>query len=168
MKPMPRKNILDQKGRRGASSGFTLFAAIVITGVLLLIATGIVNLSYKQSLISNSGRESQLAFYAADSGMECALFWDAKNPGREESAFATSTTQLISCNKNTANPANEWTVGGASPSVITRITFLPQPYCAKVTITKNADGTTVIESLGYNTCDSANPRRVERAVRATY
>jgi Tfp pilus assembly protein PilX len=152
---------------KNTDKGFTLFVAMVITGALLLVATSIVNLAFKQSLISNSGRESQAAFYAADTGMECALFWDVKNPGGDQSAFSTTTTTLISCNKNGNNPLNEWTVGGASESVV-NLTFFPDPYCAEVTVTKNSNGTTIIESLGYNTCDSSNPRRVERAVRASY
>jgi Tfp pilus assembly protein PilX len=154
--------------KHSSQSGFTLFIAIAVTGTLLLVATGVVSLSYKQSLISNSGRESQVAFYAADAGMECALFWDVKNPGGSDSAFATSTGSTIYCNKDANNPGNEWVVGGSSQSAINSITFLPDPYCAKVTVTKNANGTTQVESLGYNTCDVSNPRRVERAVRATY
>lgn len=149
------------------NKGFTLFIAIIVTGTLLLIATGIVNLSVKQSLISNSGRESQLAFYAADTGMECALFWDVKSP-TGTSAFATSTSSTIFCNQDLNNSGNSWLVGGATVSTINRINFLPDPYCAIVTVTKNLDGTTLIESMGYNTCDPANARRVERAVRATY
>lgn len=148
--------------------GFTLFIAIIVMGTLLLISTGVINLAVKQAFITNSGRESQVAFYAADTGMECALYWDVKNPSGDQSAFATSTTSDITCNQDANNPGNQWTVGGASVSTIDSIEFLPDPYCAKVTVTKNNDGTTQIESLGYNTCDSSNPRRVERAVRATY
>ncbi len=140
--------------------------AVVITGTLLLIATSLVSLAAKQSLISNSGRESQLAFYAADTGMECALYWDANAPSGI-SAFATSTGTIISCNKDLQNTGNEWVVGGSSVSVIDTITFLPEPYCATVTVTKNGNET-LIEARGYNTCDPANPRRVERAVRADY
>jgi len=153
--------------RRKTNKGFTLFLAIIVMGTLLLISTGIVNLSFKQSLISNFGRESQAAFYAADTGMECALYWDVKNPSGQ-SAFATSSVSVIYCNKDSNNPANEWTVGGGLVSTIDKIGFLPEPYCAIVTVTKNSDGTTLIESLGYNTCDSTNPRRVERAIRATH
>lgn len=149
-------------------SGFTLFVALVVAGVLAIIVSGVINISSRQSVISNSGLESQLAFYAADSGMECALFWDVKNPSGSESAFATTTVQLISCNKNGANPANEWTVGGNSTTTIAAITFLPEPYCSKVVVVKKANGTTLIESFGYNTCDAASAKRVERAVRATY
>ena len=140
--------------------GFTLFIAIIITGTLLLISTGIVTLALKQSLVANSGKESQHAFYAADTGMECALYC--------YSAFSTTTSTLISCNKNGINDVNEWWVGGNAVSVINYITFLPDPYCAIVTVTKNVDGTTQIESKGYNTCDGSATRRVERAVRATY
>lgn len=150
--------------------GFTLFVAVVITGTLLLIATGVVNLALRHSLISASGRDSQLAFYAADTGMECALYWDVGAPSGI-SAFATSTpggAPTITCNQDAANSGNQWVVGGSSVSTFGTITFLPDPYCATVTVTKQAGGSTVIESRGYNTCAAGAPRRVERAVRATY
>lgn len=149
------------------NKGFTLFIAIVVMGTLLLITTGLVNLSVKQSFIANAGKESQIAFYAADTGMECAIYWDVKNPSGQ-SAFATTTGSTINCNRDSNNSGNQWVVGGSSVSTINRINFLPDPYCAIVTVTKNANGTTNIESKGYNTCDPANRRRVERAVRATY
>ena len=148
-------------------SGITIFIAIIVMGTLLLIATGVVNLAVRQSLISASGRESQHAFYAADTGIECALFWDVKNPAGI-SAFSTSTGSIIFCNKDANNSDNEWAVGGSYTSVINRINFAPDPFCAIVTVTKGIDGSTKIESKGYNTCDLSNPRRVERAVRVTY
>ncbi|MDO8565248.1 MAG: pilus assembly PilX N-terminal domain-containing protein [bacterium] len=147
--------------------GFTLFIAMIVTGTLLLISTAIVGLAVKQAFISASGRESQQAFYAADTGMECALYWDVKNP-TGISAFATSTGSTIFCNKDASNQSNQWVVGGSSVSTINRINFLPDPACAIVTVTKAVNGNTTIESLGYNSCDSGNPRRVERAVRASY
>jgi Tfp pilus assembly protein PilX len=147
--------------------GFTLFVGLIIASSLLLIATGVVNLALKQALISNSGKESQLAFYAADTGMECAIYWDIANPSGV-SAFSIETGTLdIECNKDGNNPNNHWTVGGSSVSTVGPITFLPEPYCAMVTITKDGE-ITRIESKGYNTCDLTNPRRVERAVRAQY
>lgn len=145
--------------------GFTLFIALVVTGTLLLIASGVVSLAVKQSLISVSGRDSQIAFYAADSGLECALYWDVKNPSGQ-SAFATTTGTMINCNRDANNGGNQWVVGGSSASSFT-INFAPENACAKVTVVKSNSSTT-IESLGYNTCNSTNPRRVERAVRATY
>ncbi len=147
--------------------GFALFLAVVMMGTLLLIAAGVVNLAYRQSLISFAGRESQTAFYAADTAMECALYWDVYNP-TGTTAFATSTGTDINCNYTPSNVANHWVVGGSSVSVMGPMSFYPDLYCATVTVTKNANGTTLIESKGYNTCSATNPRRVERAVRATY
>ena len=74
----------------------------------------------------------------------------------------------INCNYTPSNPSNHWTVGGGSVSTINTITFSPDPYCAKLVVTKNANNTTLVQAYGYNTCDTTNPRRVERAVQATY
>lgn len=145
------------------TKGFTLFIAIVVMGVLLLIATGVVNLATRQALISSSGQESQHAFYAADTGIECALFWDVKNASGA-SAFSTSTVSSINCNGTSAN------VGGSPVSTFS-FTLTPDPYCTTVTVTKAYVSNvlvTTIESKGYNTCAASNPRRVERAVRAIY
>ncbi|MEX0919323.1 MAG: PilX N-terminal domain-containing pilus assembly protein [Parcubacteria group bacterium] len=158
---------MNKKLNVNKNSGFTLFIAIVVMGTLLLVATGIVNLAVRQSHISVSGRESQIAFYAADSGMECALFWDVGSLSAS-SAFDTTSENTITCNQDALNPDNQWVVGGEATSVIDLITFNPASHCATVTVTKNPDGSTTIESRGYNTCDPDNARRVERAVRATY
>lgn len=145
--------------------GFTLFIAIIVMGTLLLIAAGIVSLATRQALISASGRESQHAFYAADTGIECALYWDVQNPAGF-SAFSTSTSSTINCNNSSA------VVGGSPVSTFSfNLTPDPDSYCVSVTVTKAYVSNvlkTTIESKGYNTCDSSNPRRVERAVRATY
>jgi len=151
------------------NKGITLLIAIVITASLLLISTGMVNLALRQAFLTSSSRESQFAFYAADTGIECALYWDVRNPNY--SAFATSTMSTIHCNEDVLNqnPTNPTPaiVGGESAPSFT-IKFLPDPYCAIVTVTKFDNGATQIESKGYNTCDSTNPNRVERAVKVTY
>jgi Tfp pilus assembly protein PilX len=147
--------------------GFTLFIALVITAVLLLISTGIVALAVRESFLTVASQDSQYAFYAADTGIECAIYWDVKNTSGF-SAFATSTASSIYCNQDANNPANQFTVGGSPEPTPFTMTFLPQSYCATVTVIKNNIGGTEIDSLGYNTCDDTNPRRVERAVKVTY
>jgi len=145
--------------------GFTLFIAIIATGTLLLIAAGMANLAVRQDVISTLSQNSQHAFYAADAGMECALYWDVKNPDYDWSAFSPSQpSQSITCNGESTD------VGGSQTSNF-EFTLLPDPYCVAVTVSKTNVGSTVvttIESKGYNTCDPLNPRRVERAVRATH
>jgi hypothetical protein len=150
------------------NKGFTLFIAIVVMGTLLLVASGIISLAFKESLISSSGKESQLAFYAADTGMECALYWDIRNPSGQ-SAFATSTGSTINCNKDANNPGNEWVVGGAQTSGF-QINFNPDKFCATVRVTKSMDSSnwTKIEAFGYNNCAGGARAVVQRAIKAEY
>ncbi len=148
--------------------GVTLFIAIIVTATLLLVSSGIISLAVKQSYLTNADRSSQDAFYAADTGGECALYWDLKNP--TQSAFATSTNANIVCN------GESFTVGGASGQSFFTLTFPPAKYCAEVEVTRrraNPNATppiksTLIQSYGYNDCDVTNPRRVQRAIQITY
>ena len=147
--------------QKKSGRGFTLLLAVLVSSLLLAIGLAISNITLKELLLSSSGRESQFAFYAADSGAECALFWDLKG-----GAFSTSTATAISCNGMSLGD-----VGGQGYDVASTFTldFAPDPYCAKVSVTKSANpDRTSIESRGYNTCDTTNPRRVERAIKVRY
>jgi Tfp pilus assembly protein PilX len=153
-------------------NGFTLFIAIVITATLLVVSMGIVSLAVREAQLSSAAKQSQFAFYAADTGIECALYWDVQNP-TGYSAFSTTTGSTIECNRDANNLSNSFVVGGSADSSGRglsdfQVTFLPDAYCANVTVVKGSDGSTEIESLGYNSCDTSNPRRVERAVRVSY
>lgn len=148
-------------------AGFTVLFAVLMSSLLLAIGISIFNIVRKEQILSSAGRESQFAFYAADSGVECALFWDL-----DDNAFATSSSKFIECNRDTLtdprNDGNRFRVGGADTSSFT-IRFYPANSCATVTVTKGpASGDTVIVSEGYNTCDENDERRVERTLRVSY
>jgi len=161
--------------------GFSLFIAVAIMGVLLFVSFAAVNVALKSTLFSSSGRDSQFAFYAADAGIECVLYWDSKF---EPSKFATSTAGTITCATQTistgsqtvpTNPTQSSRVGGGGAGNPTSIFYFnlnqgtnPTSACAIVSVTKNINGTTFIRSRGYNTCDTTNPRRVERGIEVTY
>jgi hypothetical protein len=143
------------------NTGFAMLYSVLVASILLSIGLAIFNLTIKELLLSSLGRDSQFAFYAADTGAECALYWDF-----QEDAFATSTTSSIECASTVIE--NMGGVGYGTPSVFT-IDFSPEPYCTTVSVTKyDSPKKTVVEARGYNTCDTTNPRRVERAIRATY
>src|ERR1700733_4650641 len=108
------------------NSGFTIFIAMIITATLVLVATTIAAVAVREAFLSDAAVDSQYAFYAADTGTECALYWDLKDP-QGFSAFATSTGSQIQCNAN--SPID---VGGSSQSSF-ELTFLPDSYCAEVT-----------------------------------
>lgn len=156
-----KKRWLKGSGTFNQRAGFALLYAVLVSSILLAIGLAIFNITIKELLFSSLGRDSQFAFYAADTGAECALYWDFI-----ESAFATSSASNIEC----ANNVIEGMGGGGygAPSIFT-IDFSPEPYCVTVSVTKyEIPKRTIIESRGYNTCDTANPRRVERAIRVIY
>ncbi len=56
--------------------GFVLAFSLLISSIVLALAFGIFNILLKQIVLTSSARDSQIAFYAADAGAECALYWD--------------------------------------------------------------------------------------------
>jgi len=57
--------------------GFTLYYAMLFGSVMLAIGASLLNISLKELRLSSALNESEYAFYAADSGIECALYWDS-------------------------------------------------------------------------------------------
>jgi len=138
------------------SNGFTLLMAMIISSLLLSLGIAVYNILIKELVLSSYGRNSQFAFYAADTGMECALFWDVKM-----GSFATSSPSNIECDgKTTEN------IGSGLVSKF-NLSFSPDQSCAVITIDKTGPGT-IIESRGYNSCNTTNARRVERGLRIRY
>src|SRR3989344_3678709 len=142
--------------------GFTLLLSILVVSVVLSVGLGIFDIMTKELKLSGIGRESQIAFYAADAGIECFFYWEIKHPGLADSAFepATGVTNRISCAGN-----NNIEIKGSSPYSFNLP--LSDNSCAKITVTKSSF--TTVESRGYNIkdCDSTSSFKVERAIRVT-
>ena len=141
--------------------GFTLLLSILVVSVILSVSLGIFDIMTKELKLSGLGRESQIAFYAADAGIECFFYWEIKHPDLADSAFAYYDTNppVINC-------------AGSSFSILAQSNGPYGPYnlnlsnnsCAKIKVTKSGL-TTTVESRGYNTaCDSTSPFKVERAI----
>lgn len=155
------KKFLFSKKERGVS----LYIAISVTAALTLVSFAVINSAVKQLGISSLARDSQMAFFAADSGVECALYWDLKS-GTNPFSTTTSPTPTISCNGMTVSQATTY-VNLISTSTVS---FSPNP-CISISVVKWYQGNelkTKIESRGYNTCTVSNPRRVERAILVNY
>lgn len=75
MKPLSRISN-KMKGFSKEHRGFTVLMAVLVAVLILAIASSIVRIVLKQVRFSGSGRESQIAYYVADTGIECALLWD--------------------------------------------------------------------------------------------
>ncbi|MCA9362357.1 pilus assembly PilX N-terminal domain-containing protein [Candidatus Kaiserbacteria bacterium] len=55
-------------------SGFALLMALIVVGVVLTIGLSILDLSIKQVRLSSNADQSEVAYHAANAGMECARF----------------------------------------------------------------------------------------------
>lgn len=141
--------------------GFALLFAVLASSVFLSIGLAIWNISLRQVIFSSFGRESQIAFYAADTGVECALYYDTKQDAFNPASGITS----IDCGGGAINFSQN---GGVTLVQNIQLTGSNSGPCADVTVTKDASGGTVIEARGHNTCVTTSPTLVERGLKVTY
>ncbi len=141
--------------------GFTLLLSVLVVSVVLSVGLGVFNIMTKELALSGMGRESQIAFYAADAGAECFFYWEIK-----QSAFELDgSSNTINCAGNTI------ALSGTNSSYAFNLSFGAETDpCVKVEVTKDYsvsnEITTTVESKGYNiSCDSNSSFRVERAIR---
>lgn len=155
---------------RYCEEGFFLLYAILLTSIILIIGLGVFEITLKQVSFSGIDRESVRAFYAADAGLECALYQDVVLD-----KFSTSTPPgTIVCNEQTIPVSTQ-----INPPQFTFTFWLNKNVpkdqsSAAVTLSRTiVDGsvaTTTISSLGYNTSVSSPTRYpvVERGLRSSY
>ena len=151
--------------------GFTVLFAVLIGSLLFSLGIAISQLSIKEITLSSTGKQSETAFYAADTGIECALYWDLRPGGSvfpKSNEVGEPNPNTVSCNGQ-SNQVSFWvepTILAATTTFL--LTFVPTG-CANVIVGKTAAGSTVIESRRQNECGAGvNPGRVERALRVRY
>ena len=164
--------------------GFALLLGSITGSMLLIVGLAIFNISIKEVLLSSAARESQLAFYAADTGIECALNWDFNyddGVSLTGTVFATSTD--MHSIPTSANCVGQdltliWdSIEESALEATTTFKLIVGTGCVNVQVTKFASvpasgpplpPRTRIESRGHSTCDPDNPRRVQRAIFVEY
>lgn len=164
--------------------GFTLLLSLLVISIILSVGFGVFDIMTKELKLSGIGRESQISFYAADAGIECAYFWDIKHPNKPESYFDLDLDN---------NFVEDIECGGTG--VVSETYFKDEDgdgyeetsyfnfnmgeaengnqKCAKVSVKKDVEikdskkiTTTIIQSKGYNYfCGSKSSHKVERAIR---
>jgi len=162
-----------------------MFFAVLVAALALSVGLAIYSLTARELELSSVAAQSLYAVYAADAGIECALYWDAKHGCQADgsgcgSAFATSTASVVPsanvlCESQDITTTRSYPAP-SNPSVAAATTtfslqFQGQPYCAKVSVSKYIDTAnvprTVILSYGYNTCGNSQAK-VERELQASY
>lgn len=87
--------------------GFALLMTLIVVTVVIAIGLTVLDLSTKQIRLSTNAKDSEIAFHAANAGMECARYWRRESSDDMEngesidpSCFEDSTRTL----SNTNNP----------------------------------------------------------------
>ena len=144
--------------------GFALLISVVLTSVVLALGITLIDIAYKQVLLSSSAKNSQYAFYNADSALECALYYD-----QQVNAFYYGSTYAgqVQCNNLnvTGYAANQ---NGSQRTTTFSVPCTGGGTSADVTIIKTPSAATNIYANGYSTCDASSPTRIERGVKAKY
>jgi len=154
--------------------GFVILFVVLIASIILLIGAGIFTISFKQNILSSTARESQLAFAAADSAVECTLYYDRlgaislTGTGFSCAGVNITPTSLLGSTEFGFDIPFQSLYGGTGDN-------LP---CARVEINKdfnqNAVSYTRILARGYNTCLQNgtpaldNPLLLERVLEVKY
>jgi len=185
---------LKKQNKKNKEKGFTLLFAVLVSTLIISISATVISIAIRQTVISGTSRESQYAFYAANTALECVFYWDKIGvtnattsvifPASGETRLAASELNDVTClggnittgadfDTDFANKPWDISVPGQTTVYVevkdteTTAAASLHKYCAQATITKEDVGgriETVIDARGYNTCDLTSPRAVERGL----
>lgn len=168
-------------------SGFTLLFGVLLTAFLLAVGMSLLSFSSKQVSISGLGRESQTAFYAADSLVECIRYHDENNNFVD--VYNVTTAQQLDCNgmsvgytvtnaqcanadeslcpDNYSNTDDYIKITFTEENISAGMNQSAQAFLVKQLNNANQAVGSTLTVQGRNTKDDSS-RRVERAVKLTY
>jgi len=165
--------MIGDKSKTTKKKGFAMLYAVIIASVVVIVAYAVSQLALTETNLSIIGRRSQVAFYAANSGLECASYGDVRLavfpiPYPPSDPFLGSGENL-NC---AGNSFSVFTPNISGDTYDTKFTIdFDNGSRAEITVTKTYDsGTnlihTSIRSDGYD--KSSGDRRVQRSIKSTY
>lgn len=99
---------------RKQNKGFALLLTLVVISIILSVGLSLLDITLKQLVLSGTNRDSEVAFHAAQAGVECAEYWirndDTNASGHfisEQNAGPNNAYVLPSC--MTSNLAGVYT-----------------------------------------------------------
>lgn len=153
-----------KKINRKNEKGFVALFTVLIAVVVLSMAIGIANIAFKQILLASSATEADKAFYAADSGVECALLFEVGN---------VDYPSTVTCGDNVGAPVISTPAQDGEINVFEINYTLPngEQTCAEVEVLVEPPFNRItIESFGENRACTESPgnKTVQRAIRVRY
>ena len=76
-------------------NGFALLYAIIVVSAMMSLVFGVLNIVYKQITLSGLNKDSIVAFYAANSGLECGQYWSTYGAFNLDNPYPSSTIQCL-------------------------------------------------------------------------
>jgi hypothetical protein len=167
--------------RSSSKRGFTMLLAALIAAIVLALGSSIYSIARKQVTLSSIGRDSQFAFYAADTIIECVLYHDVQNRAFAATSGAPYANSIL-CDEVDITPEILPGADGTSATTqIDRTTIFredeegnPQEgNCVEVLIIKdeNAEYPTVLHADGYSVpCNqiTSSGRALQRSIELRY
>jgi hypothetical protein len=162
-------------GAESSRSGFVILFAVMVSSIVLAIALGVIDISLSEINFGTSAKDTNEALFAADTGVECALYYDNQSP----SAFGNSTNGAGNDSNGVATSCAgtgfDISSAGTSWTIVVPYLGSAKKSCAIVKVTKDPSLTPVntIISKGYNTGGSSGvctpaSNSVERSLRVSY
>lgn len=172
------------------NKAFTLFVSLIVAALLLAVGFSIGNIIIKQLTLASSGSGSLIAFYAADSAAECAMYWDRKDSygvSIADGPFGTTSvmgTQIV-CGRGISADTDDTgeglvygfskvcndTLCGIAATIATSTFYVDtsdasdplSKSCAFVTVVKTFNPTTGIEDTSIDARGYNGPLVINRA-----
>lgn len=162
------QKITSQKNKKG----FVILFAITISSILLAVALGVANIAFKEIKFSTSSRNANDAFFAADTGVECALQNDKSTSDIFTSDSSATTMNCV----NSAISLSKTVSAQTTWDFVVPSLGSSGQACAKVQVVKDFSDPlnilSTITSKGYNSgdssCASSDTNRTERQLEVSY
>lgn len=146
-------------------SGFAMLFTVLVISIIMSLAIGIANVTFKQNLLSSIAKDSLIAFYAADAGVECGLYYDFTVGLFPKDLPVASAPDTLACGNNTLSKVSDMSY---TNYIVYRenITDANKP-CRNLVFDKTDATVSLVQSRGYSVCNNT-PRQVERALEVRY
>lgn len=150
-------------------NGYAILFTVVVISIILLISISLSDTTYKQMTLSALSKDSQTAFYQADTASECALLADYKGQVFNTEEGVKTLISNFSCGGQnmivSGNDENDYVIRLDNENISGK--------CFNISVKRTQEDsvspviTTVIAN-GYNICNILNIRSVERTIQVTY
>ena len=153
---------------------------MVLASIILAIAIGVTNIALKEINFSTSGQATNDAFFAADTGAECALYWDKGQTVNDPFPDPNKLASMTCVGEYMSDQDFIGDATGGIPAIFSIFGLGSSGNsCALITVLRTTDSNgspiTQIVSKGYNNGyadDSAHcvasPNSVERELDVNY